>query len=448
VELSWRQRFIRGGAFDRRLLRESLWIVLGQVCAALGLLAGMRLLTEFLNPEQYALLSLYIAGIALAIGVAVYPFIDAANKLFPEAQRQGSLRALRSARQHFLLVTALPAGSLVTCLVTLPWGLVTSANQMLVAIILYWLTAIRELQLHWLFAAREHKRAAIWQMGESLLRPTLAFTMLLLLGASVSHALAGYVAALMLLSGLAWKVSEPAGYWAHSTQQGELCAAELRPALWHLALPLIPARLLQWAYFGGTRLLLLAIVGAGQFGLYAAVAVLMHEGYNRIAAIFERALRPIYFEAYSQADFVRANRVLGLWLGLLAATGILGTLLLAVGGPWVAAILLAAPYRGAAALMPWLGAASAIFALSAALRLRLLAIGASVKIMKARIIGVVVALVLMPWMASRYGIHGAAMVAPVYIGAELLAMVMYSRRPAAKPMLASVCPRQSRGEML
>ncbi len=67
-------------SFSRRLLKEVAWAGFGKIAAALGMLVGIRLLTEKVPKEVYGTVSLLIGLITLGNNLFAAPLLQAAQR--------------------------------------------------------------------------------------------------------------------------------------------------------------------------------------------------------------------------------------------------------------------------------------------------------------------------------------------------------------------------------
>ena len=81
----------------RRLSKEGAWIVLGQVTAILGSLAGVRLLTELLDPAAYGELALGLTLASLVNQTVLGPLSNGITRFYAPAQERADLAGYLSA---------------------------------------------------------------------------------------------------------------------------------------------------------------------------------------------------------------------------------------------------------------------------------------------------------------------------------------------------------------
>jgi len=90
----------------RQHLSSAVWIIGGTALTALGTLVGVRVLTQFLTPAVYGVVSLALGMSALAISLVSTPLTQAAIHYYPSVAARGSARdLLESLRRCFLKMT-------------------------------------------------------------------------------------------------------------------------------------------------------------------------------------------------------------------------------------------------------------------------------------------------------------------------------------------------------
>src|SRR5512146_394995 len=91
--------FARIGSPERergRILGEGVWVALGQVGEAIGLLVGVRVLTEIVSPDVFGTASLLIGIMTIASNVVSAPQLQALVRFYPDLASTGELHRLRS----------------------------------------------------------------------------------------------------------------------------------------------------------------------------------------------------------------------------------------------------------------------------------------------------------------------------------------------------------------
>ena len=88
-----------------RLIGEGAWMAFGQAIAAIGLLAGVRVLTEFVPPNVFGAISLSVGVSTFGMSIFCKPFLHAALRFYPDASQKGRIPALKKIVNGFLFRT-------------------------------------------------------------------------------------------------------------------------------------------------------------------------------------------------------------------------------------------------------------------------------------------------------------------------------------------------------
>lgn len=95
------------------IVRDAVWIGVGQAIVVCAGLASTRILTTLLPPEVYGQISLVVGLGTLSTGLFCLPFLQAALRSFPDAQLAGQIGALRRLARVYVQRGVLVAGLLL-----------------------------------------------------------------------------------------------------------------------------------------------------------------------------------------------------------------------------------------------------------------------------------------------------------------------------------------------
>lgn len=409
---------------QRRLFGDAFWALFGQLVSACALLAGTRVLTELVTPDIYGQVALLNGFVALGVAVFSYPFICAGMRILPECLNKGEHAAL------YQVVAGLTARSTALAIVLLVLGAATYSYlgqadclPFMLAGVLLIVTVRRELGIQLLIGERKQRGASLWQTSDSILRPLLAIAMVWWGGQKAEWVLLGYIVASMA-SNTVWS-------FVSGTKVGKnkrpIITRNFRSEVWAYALPLIPMELIFWVNGLGDRYVIGYMMTAAEVGLYAATYMIINEAFNRSAMVLLRTFQPVYFQACSQNRNKEGFRILWLWIGCVAAVGVVGVSLLLMTKDWVATVALAKSYHSAVELMPAIAIGCALHALGTVVAQPLLANKRTRLFLLGRICGAVAAAISIPLMVKHYGLPGAAMANPIYFGVEALVLAMLAK---------------------
>lgn len=479
-----RLTLVKSGA---RQLSDIAWVIFAQGGAALGTLVGVRLLTQFVSPETFGVVSLGLGVAALAMNVGCTPLTQAALHFYPDYAARNAVPdlrhllfgELRRAAGWVLPIAVIGAVAYVVVTANSGWSvdpLIFSALLLLLLVCDVW----RSASLALLNAAREHKRYAIWQTADAWLRPLLATGAVLLLSAtasagltadgaartgltasgavwpgltangSASVVLAAYVvASALVIAAFSVKPARPTAAppkcrpQATQSIPGMLSAMQAVPAMqsrlarqsmWRYAAALVPLGLIGWANGVGDRYIIGGFLGLAEAGIYAAAYGLASRPLVMLAGTIELAVRPVYQAAVSKGDNDKANRLLQRWLITTITAGGLCVGLIAAASKLIAALLLGPEFRSGAELLPWIAAGYWLLTISFVFERVCYAHARTSRVLLIQSCTAVAAIIATTLGALHWGLMGAAIAVPVYFSVQLMVSIALARHTLAQGM--------------
>ncbi len=349
----------------RRLSKEGAWIVLGQATAVLGSLAGVRLLTELLDPAAYGELALGMTVAAVVNQTVIGPLANGVTRFYAPAQERGDLGGFLCAVRR--LVSAATALIVLMILLTVAGLLVAGRTQWIgiatAALVFATLSGYNGILTGIQNAARQRSIVALHQGMESWARFLVAAGLLLWLGATSTVAMVGYAIAVMLILGsqyVFFRKTVPQDVTATDKERG------WQEQIWRYSWPFGAWGIFSWAQQASDRWALELFATTQEVGLYAA---LFHLGYYPMsiaASMSMQLLAPIFYQRAGDASDRRRNanvsklsrRLTGLTLALTGAVFLVALLFHAQ----IFRILVAKEYASVSYLLPWMLLAGGIFA--------------------------------------------------------------------------------------
>lgn len=409
---------------SRPLLRDASCVVAGQLLTAVGMLFGIRLLTEVVDSSTYGEVVLLLGLAALAMSVACGPLMQAALHFFPEHQSRGQSGLLRAAlRRSFLRVLPwLLGATLALGAVQLGWAKGSIGAVVLLAIV-FGCDCIRSMHTTLLNAARRHRRYAVWMVAEAWLRPLLAVLAVQLWGASALCVLGAYAAASLVLILLLAPRPETDSPTADASD-----SAALDRRIWRYARPLFPLGLVDWTNGVADRYLIGGLLSMSSAGIYAANYGLASRPFQLVSGSLELTLRPPYQAAVSAGDHARAARLLRHWFLAVTGIGLLGVGLIHVLRRPLGDLLLGADFRAGADLMPWIALGYALLAMAQVFQRVCFAHGDTRAVLAIQASAAAVGVIATAVGASGWGLTGAALAVPVCFAVQLAVSIAAARR--------------------
>ena len=420
----------------RQHLSSAVWIIGGTALTALGTLVGVRVLTQFLTPAVYGVVSLALGMSALAISLVSTPLTQAAIHYYPSVTAQGSARDLLASLQRCFLKMApwLLGAVLIGGAAFVGWG----GGSLLLVVLLVLMLACdcwRSANVSLLNAARRNRHYALWVTADTWARPLVAAAAVLLVGRTPEIVLGAYVVTAAILIALfsrnIWP-TEP------GTVTGPEASKQLDARMWTYAVPLIPMGIIGWASNLGDRYVIGGILSVADAGLYAAIYGMSYAPFTLVGGTVELALRPVHQAAVSRGDHAKARSLFRMWVATVAGIGVVGVIIYSFGHPLLAILFVGKNFRSGSELMPWIGAGYAIRATSYVFERVCYAYGQTRRVLTVQLIAVVATVICTPLGVLTLGLKGAAMAVPVYFSVQLLAAIFFAHR-TMQEAAASAC---------
>jgi len=408
----------------RTLVSDGLWVGSLQIVAALGHLAGIRLLTELLPPRIFGEFGLWLGVIPLVIGTLGAPTMQALLRFYPEYSLSGSgmlVRRIASRQIIRLALWSLPllAGAAAVVFVR-EWGSLVSI-LLLAALIVVELVRMQGGAL--LNSTRAHRAYGMWSVAEAWGRPVMAWWLISWVGAGVSELLAGYLLASLSVLMVMWRFVP-----RDADIKTEMESTAVARQFWAYVLPLLPLGFLGWVSGTVDRYLIGILLSPAEVGLYVAIYGLASRPMLLLSGVLETTLRPVYQEAVVRKDYNFATTCIRRWVGMILACSAFALMFTWIAYDWLAALLLGEAYRSAASLMFWIVAGYVPCLLYHVASRIMYAHGATSRILMAETAGAIAALVLGFVFINQAGLVGAALAVPVYFGVQLVIGVTLARK--------------------
>lgn len=418
----------------KRILGEGAWIVAGQLLGAIGLLAGIRLLTEFVTPEVFGTVALLVGIVTLGSSIFCAPQLQAALRFYPDLERHKAAHRLRATiGRNLRWTTSLLVAAILLCGVPASrwsdisyWAFVALAALLAAEI-------TRTFETNLLTAARRQKAFSLWGAMENWCRPLLAVIGVMLVGSTPAAVLGGYaVATAGLLMIIPLKIDLEG---RAISAEGQIAAfdKELAYKIWHYAVPLMPLAVVGWISSLSDRYIIGSLVDMHAVGIYAAAYGLISRPFLMVHGMVSTTLRPVYFESVSNGNVGSAKRLFRVWLIVCLVFSTAGVMFVVVLDGWIAQLLLAEEFRASKPLMPWIALGFALQVLYFTFAQYFYASKETHLILVIQVIGGVAAIVVTFPLVFWLGTFGAALAVPVCFGIHLaVAIVLWNSSRARK----------------
>ena len=340
-------------ASKSKFISDGLWVAGGQLFAALGMLVGVRLQTEFIPPEVYGEVVLFTGLSTLVLTIICVPYWRGAMIFFGEAASYGLQERLfgfvRNTVAKYLGITiilVLAIGGVYTAVTGGSHWAIIAISTLLV------IDAARSVEMAFLNVSRQQRRYAVWSILEAWSRPICAVMAVQFLEAKVEVVLAGYVVASTATFSIfrKWALAPSLQYSDIELDR----IKDLNQRLAKYSLPLMPQGLVGWLSALSDRYMLAAIVGLHEAGIYSAIYGLISRPFLMAQSVSELTIQPMYFHAVATRESQAETVIFKRWILVNAAIGI-AVLTLCIGASDIIAMYLLGPaYSSSAHLIPYL----------------------------------------------------------------------------------------------
>jgi len=399
---------------NRELLRQLAWAAFGQIASAIGLIVGIRLLTEFVPPAVYGNVTILLGLGAFCYAIFHAPLFQASLRFYSDAQKRNQVGLLRLTIFDLAHKTLLPI-VLLFVVGGVSYGFYTGTSWwfgLLLAAILI-VDVYKNLETGFLNAARRQREYAWWNVAETWGRPICAIVLVSRFQASAGLILFGYLCASLPIYCYFRLTGKLEG--VEETLTGSDRRAVLLNEIYRYALPLAPAALIGGIYSLSDKYIVGGLLGLEQVGIFAAVSGLMARPFIIMCGIIEQSLRPLYFERVV-AENGSGEGILRRWLLLASGICATGLFLVIALRSQVVTIMLAPRYRSSVDLIPWLAAGYACYAVSFIYENVFHAYNKTVAILKINTALAILTVLVTMLLTYNYGLSGAAVsVTVVYL---------------------------------
>lgn len=399
----------------QRLGTEFFWIALGNAAVVLGSLAGIRVLTEYLDPVEYGRLALALTLATFTAQTLTGPLSNGVVRFYAPAQERGDLGSYLSVVRRF----AFWATSIVvvTTVVGAGWLLQQGhgALALLVAaaapfaVITGYSAILNGMQN----AARQRGIVALHQGMDAWARLGGAAALMSLLGAGSTVALWGYVLAIVpvLLSQLFFFRRTVRG---RDRQFGN--EAYWSEQIWRYSWPMSVTGVMSWGFMASQRWALEMFATTRDVGYFSAVFQIGYAPISLAGGMLMTLMMPIVFaQAGDGGDKQRVARVSRAIVRLCSFAGA-GVVVCTAGGALlhetVFRLLAAEEYRAVSYYLPFAILSAGVLQISLALSAIVLADAQTRRLLPLNTIGNSLVIALTFLGTHQYGMNGlfAAMV--------------------------------------
>lgn len=343
-------------------IKEITWIAAGQATTFLGGVAGIKILTNLLTPDQYGTLALALTFAVLSQQVWAGPLQQAVNRNVSPYLQSGRLPELiATGTSVYLGAASILLLILISGIFATSFFLHLSAGLQRVLILGALLAAIQpafELPQGIYVQLRQRRSVALYQATAALARPLAAAALIVTCGANAMWAILGILLVMLLLAGLQ-------GRHVIQLSKGGRASTNLAWSLVRFAAPYLSWGMLSWGVTAGDRWILKATTTTAVVGLYVVAAQLSTIVPRLASQLISSFVIPILNEiAGFGTEKHRLRRAISMNLIVIAVVsslGVIGAIGMAVFGKPLLTLLTGPRYSSAAFGLPWLFAGSTMY---------------------------------------------------------------------------------------
>lgn len=392
-----------------RIAKEASWIVAGQIATIVAGLVLVRVLTEYLDPDQYGQLALGLTVAGLVNQVIMGGITNGISRFYTIAAEKCDMVAyLRACRRLLGYAT----GAVVVVALVMIAGLFflgysrwvpLAVGALLVSVFNSYNASLSGIQN----AARHRGIVAFHGTLDAWLKILLAFVMIWVFGRSSTSVVFGFALSTLLVN-----VSQFTFLRRMPLQQREMPATttDWSRQMWAYSWPFSTWGLFTWCQQTSDRWALQTFASTGNVGLYAVVFQLGYAPIGMATGMATSFLGPILYQrSGSAADSNRNNdvhnlawRITVLCLTMTAFAFVITWLL----HNWIFHLLVAEKYATASGLLPWLILAGGLFAAGQVLALKLMSEMKAAVMTFAKIATAVFGIALNIFGALQFGLEG------------------------------------------
>lgn len=384
----------------KRLAKEGIWVVAGQIAAVVGALMLVRVLTEHLEPAQYGQLALGLTIAGLINQVVMGGVTNGILRFYTIAAEKQDLGGyLHAARRVMLYATVVAVVISLLVIISLLWldysqWIALAAASLIFSVLSAYNSTLSGIQN----AARQRAIVALHGSLDAWLKILLVLSIILWLGNSSEAVVIGYACSSLLVTFsqlIFLRRTIPAQKQQSMTDHqwmGQICA---------YSLPFVTWGIFGWAQQSSARWALEAFTTTETVGLFSVVYQLGYVPIQMLTATALTFLTPILFERSGDgSSTIRNDNVRELTKKLVILGLVLTTIFVIVAAvlhSFIFGLFINESYFSVSNYLPWILLAGGLFSVAQLYASRVMALLQPKKMVAASIgssiIGIVTAIV-------------------------------------------------------
>lgn len=398
-----------------RLIGEGSWILFGQILSLIGSLFTVRVLTNYISPEEYGIFALALT-ISFLLNQTIFAGINNGVKRYYAIANEASdvknyvrdARKLISYGTFLCIAFCFLVASILLLANEYKWALLCTQSVIL-AIAWGWNSFVSSIQ----YAARQRRIVAIHRCLNSWLRIVAVILSINLLGRSVSSVLIGYIISAVIVTLLQYSFlqrmvfcssisssidnfSKSENYWSHK--------------MWTYSWPYCLFGVFSWMQQASDKWALEGFASSTEVGQFSILFQLGYTPIAMLAGTITLFVEPILFQRSGNAVDVSKNlRVqqlttqIALLSLVLTAVAFLITFL---SHEWIFSLFVSREYYNTSFLLPFLVLSGGLFATGQTIALKIMCEMKSMPLQSLKVIIAILGLCLNIIGAKFYGLIG------------------------------------------
>lgn len=416
----------------RRLAREGVWVLGGQIASVVGALVLVRVLTEHLEPAQYGQLALGLTIAGLVNQVVMGGVTAGIGRFYSIAAEKNDLPGyLRASRWLMGYATAAVGAIALVLIAGLLWFGYSQWVGLAAAALVFSVLSGYNASLSGIQNAARQRAVVAFHSGlDAWLKILLAVGVMVWLGSTSTAVVLGYALSSLVVTGsqlfflrrLAYpqgKETQPFSKWGRQ--------------IWAYSWPFSLFGVFTWMQQISDRWALQTFASGQEVGLYAVAFQLGYVPIGLATGMAMTFLGPILYQRSGSATDPSRNISVHRIAWRITVAGLLMTglafIVTLVLHEWIFQVLVAAQYHVVSNLLPWMVLAGGVFSAGQVLALKLMSELKSSAMTVAKIVTAILGVGLNIYGASRFGLQGVAAALVAFSGIYFLWMAWLAQHP-------------------
>tara|TARA_Y100000768_G_scaffold387872_1_gene380764 strand:- start:808 stop:2043 length:1236 start_codon:yes stop_codon:yes gene_type:complete len=381
---------------NKTIWQESFWAFFGQSLSVVAIIAGIRVITEFVSPEHYGQYVIFSGISLLVFNVISGSIFQSFLRIIPE---QNDKKAILLSSKIVILFTILSFASLSLYLI--------SKLNFYFLVFLFFAYLISEHFVGFykvlMNIKKEQKKYAIFQILLSSFRPIISVLLYIFFEQKFTSIIFGFLLANLLISFLFFgkKILHDLNNALHEETKLKQFSNYL-----NYSKPLSIQKIFGWSLNNIDKYIVAFFFGTDTVGKYAPIVSLMSMLYQIFSEAINIIFRPYYFEKIAQKKVNSANKVLKIYGSILLASSVFFIIIFTLFNEEIVNLVLGENFRSYYYLLPMLSISFTFLVFGYLFATICLAYKKTWLVFKIEGIAAIANLLILPLAIYTYGIDG------------------------------------------